>query len=152
MERVENDDQLAGVIAHEVGHITARHAVKRLQASYGAMLLQILAVETGKGEVATGVNLALNTIFSEYSQQDEFEADRLAVKYMRKAGYDPNEMVNFLKILREKQEKEPSRPKVYWRTHPNLPQRIAVTNKEIQGKLEFKDYLNIIQADDPVAH
>ena len=150
MDKIENDDQLAGVIAHEVGHITARHGVKRLQAFYGAMLVQILSMETKNSDVAAGVSLAISSLFTEYSQQDEFQADQLAVKYMKKAGYDPAQMIVFLEMLKEKQEKDPIRVYSYWRTHPHISRRIAVTNKEITGKLEFKDYLNIIQSDDPI--
>jgi len=150
IDKVQSDDQLAGVIAHEVGHINARHGVKRLQAAYGALLVQVLSMKTDNPEVAAGVNLAINSVFTEYSQQDEFEADELAIKYMKKAGYDPNAMVQFLTILQQEQEKAALRPYSYWRTHPHLSRRIAVTNKAITGKMEFKDYLNIIQADDPV--
>jgi len=150
IDKVKSDDQLAGVIAHEVGHINARHAVKRLQASYGAILLQALSIETESADVAAGVGLAINSMFSEYSQQDEFQADDLGVKYMKKAGFDPNAMVEFLEILRLEQEKAPVRSYSYWRTHPHLSMRIAVINKAIKGEMGFKDYLNIIQADDPV--
>jgi len=142
MDKVDSDDQLAGVIAHEIGHITARHGVKKIQSAYGAIALQVLSTEAG-GDVAAGVNVALNTLFSEYSQEDEFEADRLAVKYMKKAGYNPEGMVEFLKKLQGEQKKD-IRPYIYWKTHPNLSKRIAVVNKEIKGSMGFRDYLNLI--------
>lgn len=143
MDKLETDDQIAGVIAHEVAHITARHAVKRIQNAYGAMILQGLATQSN-AKVAQGVNFALISIFSEYSQQDEFEADRLGVKYLKKAGYDPNAMVQVLVELREDQEKGPVREYSYWRTHPFIPQRISVVNQAITGKMDFKDYLNLM--------
>jgi len=142
IDKVENDDQLAGVIAHEVGHITARHGVKRMQGAYAAMLLQIAATQAN-GSVAAGTNLALNSLFMEYSIQDEFEADRLSIKYLKKAGFDPAAVVTFLRKLREAQEKEPLKEFSYWRTHPNIPERIAVANRIVTGKLEFRDYLNM---------
>lgn len=140
LEKMDSDDEIAGVVAHEMGHITARHAVKRIQAAYGAMVLEIAAVQAGGGNAAA---LALNTIFSSYSQADEFEADRLAVKYIRAAGYDPNAVVTVLRKLREHEVKEPTRQFSYWRTHPYIAQRIAAANKEISGTLEFRDYLNL---------
>jgi len=143
LDKIENDDQLAGVIAHEVGHITAKHGIKRLQNAYGAMAIQVLASEAG-GNVAGGVGLALTSLFTAHSQQDEFQSDRLAVKYMRKAGFDPNEMVRFLEKLKKEKEKEPIRKFSYWRTHPHVSKRIAVVNQEITGKMEFKDYLKLI--------
>ena len=142
-DELETDDQIAGVVAHEVAHITARHAVKRIQNAYGAMILQGLATQSN-AKVAQGVNFALISIFSEYSQQDEFEADRLGVKYMKKAGYDPNAMVAVLTKLREDEEKGPAREYSYWRTHPFLSQRISVVNQAIMGKMDFKDYLNLM--------
>lgn len=146
LEEVDNDDELAGVIAHEVGHITARHGIKRMQNAYAALALQIASTQTN-ARVASGVNLAVNSLFLEYSQKDEFEADRLSVKYVKKAGYDPNAMVAFLKKLKAEGEKAPLRKFSYWRTHPYITQRIAVVNQEITGKLEFKDYLNLMGND-----
>ena len=140
---IENDDQLAGVIAHEVGHITARHGVKRMQAAYAAMVLQVAAATTAGGRAAAGTSLALTSLFMEYSQQAEFEADRLGVKYMKRAGYDPSQMASLLSKLKAKQDKEPLRPYSYWRTHPYLSQRVSVVNREATGQLEFKDYLNM---------
>lgn len=143
IDKIDNDDQLAGVIAHEVGHITARHGVKRMQAAYAAMVLQIASVQTN-AQVASGVNLALNSLFMEHSQQDEFEADRLSVKYVKKAGYDPQAMVAFLEKLKAEGAKEPLKKYSYWRTHPHISQRISIVNQEITGKLEFKDYINLL--------
>jgi len=142
IDKVHNDDQLAGVIAHEVGHITARHGVKRMQSAYAAMALQLAAATTGSS-AAAGANLALTSLFLEYSQQAEFEADRLSVKYLKKAGYDPTAMADFLGIMKTEKEKGPLNQFSYWKTHPNLSQRISVANQEVTGKLEFKDYLNM---------
>ena len=139
-DSVDNDDQLAGVIAHEVGHITAKHSIKRLQNVYGALMLQLLTAQKA-GEVSGGVNLALNSLFVAYSQEDEFMADKLSVKYMKKAGYDPREMVAFLGKIKKDHEKAPLKQITYWKTHPSPSKRIAIVNQEINGKLEFKDYV-----------
>ena len=144
LDKVKSDDELAGVIAHELGHITAKHGIKRVQSSYGALLAQILATQTN-ANVAGGVQLALASLFMEYSQADEYEADRLSVKYLKKAGYDPLGALGVLRKLKEEQEKADPQPFSYWRTHPHISKRIAVVNQEITGKLEFKDYLNLIE-------
>ncbi len=142
IDKSDSDDEIAGVIAHEVGHITAKHGIKRMQNAYMAIALQIASTQAG-GRVASGVGLALNSLFMEYSQEDEFEADRLGVKYLKKAGYDPKAMVTFLKKLKIEKEKASPSKYSYWRTHPNISQRISVVNQEITGKLEFRDYLNL---------
>ena len=143
IDRIGNDDQLAGVIGHEVGHITAKHAMKRLQAAYGATVLEGLAIATGKAAVAAGVDLTASSVLFANSREDEFEADRLGVKYMRKAGYDPRQMKLMLAKLLEYQAKQPPRPLNYWRTHPFVPERMARADAEAKGKTEYRDYLNM---------
>jgi len=143
LDKIENDDELAGVIAHEVAHITAKHGVKRMQNAYAAMIVQLAATQAN-GSVAQGTNLAITSLFLEHSQQAEFEADRLGVKYLKKAGYNPEGMIGFLEKLREEKSDARLRKFSYWKTHPNLSQRIGVVNQEITGTLEFRDYLNIM--------
>ncbi|MGE0268033.1 MAG: Maf family nucleotide pyrophosphatase [Candidatus Omnitrophota bacterium] len=143
LEHAKNDDQLAGVIAHEIGHITAKHGLKRLQASYGALLLQLASIES-RSNIGPGVNLALTSLFYEYSQNDELEADKLAVKYMEKAGYDPKEMMDFLETLRKEDDKKPLRRFSYFRTHPHIPERIANINQIVNGEMQFRDYIRLI--------
>jgi len=99
----------------------------------------------GGANVASGTNLALTSLFMEHTQQAEFEADRLSVKYLKKAGYDPAEMAAFLKIIKREKEKAPLRRFSYWKTHPNISQRISVVNQAVTGKLEFRDYLNLTE-------
>jgi len=144
IDQVESDDELAGVIAHEVAHITAKHGIKRLQAAYGSMLLQVTS-SVLTPEIAQGTNLALTSLFFEHSQQDEFLSDRLAVKYMKKAGYDPNGMISFFLKLKKENEKAPLKNFSYWKTHPYPAKRMAVVNQEITGKLGFRDYINLTE-------
>ncbi|MFA5087703.1 MAG: M48 family metallopeptidase [Candidatus Omnitrophota bacterium] len=143
VDKVANDDELAGVIAHEVGHIAAKHGMKKLQASYGYTLLQLLAVSSGDANLAQGTQTAYLALFLAFSREDEFQADQLAVRYMREAGYNPRAMVDFLIKLKEEQHKAPLATISYWRTHPYIGERIAMANKEITGQLGFKDYLNL---------
>ncbi|MFA5059663.1 MAG: Maf family nucleotide pyrophosphatase [Candidatus Omnitrophota bacterium] len=143
LDKAESDDELACVIAHEVGHITAKHAMKKIEAMYGYTFLKLLAVQSGSANLAQGVDAAFATMFTAYSQEDEFMSDRLGIKYAQKAGYDPNGMANFLKRLKKLEEKDTSRELNYWRTHPYTSKRISAANQEISGGLEFRDYLNL---------
>ena len=143
IDRAKSDDEIAGVIGHEVGHITAKHAIKRLQALYGYNILMVLSAASGSADLTRGVNAALTTVFLEYSREDEFMADKLGVKYAKKADFDPSGMARFLKSLHALQERESPKALNYWRTHPYIPQRISAVNQEISGELEFKDYLNL---------
>lgn len=143
IDRVSDDDELAGVIAHEVAHVTAKHSMKRLQGSYGALVLTGAAIATGEGALAAGADLSATSLLLRNSREDEFEADRLAVKYMKLAGFNPIKMSAMLGKLLEYQAKLPPRPRSYWRTHPFIPQRMAQAEAEAQGHVNFRQYLNI---------
>lgn len=143
VDNVDNDDQLACVIGHEAGHITAKHSIKKIQNMYGYAFLKILSIQAADSNISQGVDVAFVSLLTQYSQADEFLADRLGIKYAKKAGYDSAQMAVFLKKLAKIQQKEPPKQFSYWRTHPYVPQRIAAVNQVISGKLEFKDYLNL---------
>lgn len=148
IDKIKSDDELACVIAHEVGHVTAKHSVKKLQSLYGYNFLKILSAQTTKSaDFTQGVDLAFASVFLAYSREDEFLADKLGIKYAKKAGYNPEGMAGFLKKLSELQEKESAKQFSYWRTHPFISQRVAAANQEVSGSLEFKDYLNLIGED-----
>lgn len=142
LEKVKKDDELAGVLAHEIGHIAARHAVKRLQTSMAYSLLQALAVGTRTSpEAVRGAQVAFSQIFLAYARGDELMADRLAVRTMKRAGYDPYAMATFLEKLKEILREKPTAG-TYVRTHPYLSDRIRVVHEEIEGKMRFQDYIN----------
>ena len=146
MEAVGNDDQLACILAHEVGHVVARHSMKKLQAIMGYSVLRILmAAAPASGALSTGADVAFAEILLGYSREDELLADQLAVRYARLAGYDPKGMVDFLEKLREIDRRKPLRPKSYFRTHPYIPDRIRIVKQEMGEKASFEDYINIEQ-------
>ena len=143
IEKVKDDDELACVIAHEVGHIAARHQVKRLQTSLGYTLLQALAVGAKVDSRAIrGADIAATQLFLAYSRDDELQADRLGVRYAKRAGYDPKAMIRFLGKLDELEHEKPA-PRSYLRTHPYVSDRIRVVREETEGKMSFGDYMNL---------
>lgn len=149
MKAVKNDDELAAVLAHEIGHVAARHAVKRFETNLGAQLAQVAAVASGRASRgAQGLGVALQAAQLAYSRQDELEADRLAVKYMKAAGFDPKAILSFLKTLRQEQKKTLHylprgivRPQ-YALTHPFVPERIRAVKEALFGVADYVDYLN----------
>lgn len=143
-DKVSGDDELAGVISHEVGHIVARHGVKRMQAAYGYNILLLLASQAQTGSRGPGrAYAAISSLMLAYSRDDEIFADKLSVRYNKKAGYKPEGVVNFLNKLWEIQRKEPERPYISEKTHPYLSIRISKAKQEIYGKMDFTDYINI---------
>ncbi len=142
-DALKTDDELAAVVAHEVGHVTARHSMKRAQASTGMTILQIMTIVADQPEAAMGVSAMYTTLFTAYSRQDEFQADKLSVRYLTRAGYDPNAIVKVLTILEEESRKKGLGRISYFRTHPYIQERIGVVKREITGQLDFKSYLNL---------
>lgn len=147
LDKLKTDEQIAGVLAHEIAHITAKHGLKRIQNSYGSLLAQVAAIGSGDPQLAQGVNAIITSLYFAYSREDEYQSDELAVKYMKKAGFDPLGMVGVLDVLMQEEEKRPLGRANYFRTHPYPKERIAVVNKTITGKISFRDYLNLIGSD-----
>ncbi len=135
-----SDDELAGVIAHEIGHVAARHVAKHLQANLGFAVAIQLAQAAGVGAESAQVANSLYQLFSRgFSRQDELEADRLGIRYADRAGFNPRGLVDFFKVLEEEEREKPYRKAVpVWQsTHPLTSERIAKAQEELK-KVEGK--------------
>ena len=134
---VENEAELAGVIAHEIGHVVARHISKRSEkgqvislAALGAILAGIFLGGQAAGAIASTSIATAQTAMLKYSREDEEEADYLGLKFLEKAGYDRRGMITMLKKLRRLQGPVSTDPPAYLLTHPAIEERTA--NLEIQ--------------------
>jgi MAF protein len=144
LDMVKNDDELGGVIAHEVGHTVARHSIKKLQAIMGYSLIRIMTIPVAQNSAVTNAaDLAFTEIILGYGREDELLADQLAVRYTKLAGYDPHGMISFLERLQESKRRKPLKPKSYFKTHPYVPDRIRVVKQELGERVDFSDYINI---------
>lgn len=95
-----SEAELAGVIAHEIGHVTARHSAERQGAGLLASLgVTLLGVATGSSELANMAGYGAQAYIQGYSRDQEMEADMLGLRYMTGAGYDPDAMASFLQTL-----------------------------------------------------
>ncbi|MBI5149954.1 MAG: M48 family metalloprotease [Candidatus Omnitrophica bacterium] len=136
LDKLTSDDQVAAVLAHEIGHCAARHTVKKFQAALGYDLISRIVLSQIGGDqareiTALSTNAVMNIVFSGYSRQDEFEADRLGVKYAYLACYDPRGSVETFKIL-EAGSQGPDVP-LFLRSHPYLRDRIGMVEEEIRS-------------------
>ncbi len=129
---VENEDELAGVISHEIGHVVARHIAKRSEkgqkltlASIGAILAAIFVGGQAAGAILTSTVAANQTAMLKYSRDDEEEADYLGLKFMKGAGYDTHAMITMLKKFRRITGPASSDPPAYLLTHPAIEERTA---------------------------
>jgi predicted Zn-dependent protease len=148
VQKTGNDDELAGVIAHEVAHITTRHAVKRYEGGLGLQIVQLATLAARQGAAARGVGVAARAAQLAYARQDELEADRLAVKYLNAAGFDPKGILTFLEKLQGVHRATPHymprgvvRPE-YGMTHPYISERLRAVKEELFGVADYIDYLN----------
>ena len=145
LKLVRSDDELASVLGHEMGHVVARHIVKRIQGAMGLQALELLVIASRSSDpnLRAGTDLALASILTAYSQSDELQADRLGTRYLKKAGFQPLAAIDFMTRLRDYTYKQPSRRFSYFRTHPYFADRIRVIRGEATGQIQFDDYINL---------
>ena len=140
----QNEAQLAGVIAHEIGHITAKHTAKRYTKNVGTNLF-VNILNTLSNNLALGnlINQTAGLYLLSYSREQEYQADTLAVRYMARAGFKTDEMANFFQIMKNHSEMVrkiqniPNRknPSDLLSTHPSSTKRI----KEVIDKSRDKN-------------
>ncbi|MEZ5934891.1 MAG: M48 family metalloprotease [Alphaproteobacteria bacterium] len=172
----ENEAEVAGVMAHEIGHVTARHSAQRYSrgvlAQGGVTLGAVLAGVLGGGNLAKTVQQAGATgaqaYLAGYSRDQEFQADDLGVRYLTRAGYDPTAMATFLEKLGRQsdlarklagKEDAPDPSTSMFATHPRTPDRVlraaenAAQTGAAAGRVDRDQYLQridgLIYGDDP---
>lgn len=144
LEVLESRDELAAVLAHELGHVSGRHSVRALRsANIAGTVLTIFDIIVALGAAAAGVPAAgdlvratgfLTTmiIFQGYSRAYEAQADRLGIQYMKKAGYQPKAMISvFEKFIKLREEEGKKERLTILSSHPALEERIQ----------QVKDYI-----------
>jgi beta-barrel assembly-enhancing protease len=140
----DEESELAGVMAHEIAHVCARHGTKQATKSdivqVGAMVATIFIPYTWAGyAIYQGMQFAIPMTFLKFTRVDEAEADYLGLQYMYKAGYDPNSFVSFFEKVQADEKKQPGTiPKVF-STHPPTPERIVAAQNEIAKILPARD-------------
>jgi predicted Zn-dependent protease len=128
-----NDDELAGVLAHEIAHIAARHSVKKLQSVLGYQIIMGIILGTAG---SSSVNQAIDVVFSlvslGYSRQDETLADKLAVRYTRRANFDPRGIISFFRKLQADSQRS-GRPaqNEFLSSHPDIENRIRFVEEQL---------------------
>ena len=146
MAYLNSEAELAAVLGHEVGHVTARHSVKQqagaTAAGVGAMVVGIL---TGSGDLANVANMAGGALISGYGRDMELEADELGAEYLNRIGYEPEAMIDVVRLLKNQEmlevqmaRQENRKPRVYhgvFASHPDNDTRLQEVVKAA-GKVQ----------------
>jgi len=135
IEQADREDQLAGIMGHEIGHVVRRHSVKQLEkrerGEVGLVMLCTLtrACRTLGGQVA--IDVGANALVARYSQRDEAEADSEGVVNTMRAGIDPEGLPSFFQKLLDIQKQQPTAVEAFFSTHPTDQSRVAATRRQI---------------------
>jgi len=136
--RAGTESELAGVIAHELAHVAARHGTRQASrgqvAQIASLPLIFLGGWTGYA-VQQAAGLAVPLTFLKFSRDFEREADVLGLQYMYAAGYDPTAFVDFFEKLQAEEKKKPGTLSDVFRSHPPTEDRIKEAQKNIQNWL-----------------
>jgi beta-barrel assembly-enhancing protease len=136
IEFAEEEDEIAGAMAHEIAHVAARHmtrrATKSALANLGTLPLSILLGSWGGVAVRQAANVAVPMTFLSFSRKDEAQADYLGLQYMYEAGYDPAGIISMFEKLDALNRKKPGAFGRLLATHPMDSDRIQKAQKEIE--------------------
>lgn len=138
---IEDEDSLAGILSHEIAHVTQRHIASRIDRSkylsIGTLAALVGAIFAGGGEASgaliAGSMATTQAAMLSYSRDDESDADKFGLQYMLRAGYNPEGMAKAFQVLQSKSFSAGSDFPTYLSTHPNISARIATVNSFVRG-------------------
>jgi predicted Zn-dependent protease len=135
IERATKMDQLAGVLGHEIGHVTRRHSIQQMQkaqkANVGVTLACVLTRVCESSAAQAAINVGAGAVFAKFSRSDEAEADAEGVKNVVRAGIDPNGIPEMFKILLDERKSRPAGVEAWFTTHPLEEDRIQASEAQI---------------------
>lgn len=130
--RLENEDQLAGVLGHEIGHVIHRHGAERMATSgfIQGLIQSVLIGSGGDGSVAQIANVVGNYSSMKYGREQELESDDFGVRLMIEANYDPENLIGVMDILEE--ASGGSKTPEFQSSHPSPENRRAKIKEAIE--------------------
>jgi predicted Zn-dependent protease len=156
MAYMESEADLAGVIGHEIGHVTARHGAQRATrqqtAGIGVLAASVLGAVLGVGDVASQVSQSVAAGYvASYSREQELQADQLGAEYLSRNRYDPQNMVDVIRVLKRQEQFAADQAKAEGRTprqggdwlasHPSNEQRLQQIT-QIAAGYKGTDYVD----------
>ena len=138
----DEEAELAGVMAHEIAHVCARHATRQLTRAQYANFATIPLIFVGGGigyAAYEAMGLGLPVAFMSFQRGFEAEADYLGLQYDYKTGYDPQAYISFFEKIQAQEKKKPGFMDKTFATHPQTPDRIEASQKEIATILPARE-------------
>jgi predicted Zn-dependent protease len=139
--KADSEAELAGVMAHEIAHVAARHGTRQASratiANFATIPLIFMGGWTGYG-IRQAASVLVPVGFLKFSRGFESEADMLGLEYMYKAGYDPTAFVDFFEKIQTLEKRKPGTMSKVFSTHPMTDDRIKAAQKNIQDLLKAK--------------
>src|ERR1051326_422799 len=139
--KAENEAELAGVMAHEIAHVAARHGTRQATrgqlANIATIPLIFMGGWAGYG-IRQGASILIPMGFLSFSRAFESEADMLGLEYMYKTGYDPTAFIDFFEKIETLEKRKPGTMAKVFSTHPMTDDRIRAAQKNIQDLLKAK--------------
>ncbi len=138
----DNEAEMAGVMAHEIGHVAARHGTRQATRGEIAQIGSIVPLIAVGGMAGYGIYQAMGLVvpmgFLKFSRNFESEADMLGIEYMYKSGYDPGAFVDFFEKVQSQEKRKPGTMSKLFSSHPPTDDRIRHSQEIIQKYLKAK--------------
>lgn len=141
----ENESELAGVMAHEIAHVTARHTTERMTKAQLMQFATLPALFLGgywtQQAIYSGLGMGVSLAVMGITRKSEAEADQLGTQYLWNSEYDPQAFISFFEKLQAKEKNKPGKFGSFWRTHPSNEDRITMVQKEIAFLPHKEEYV-----------
>ncbi|MEE9316125.1 MAG: M48 family metallopeptidase [bacterium] len=141
LREMDDEAQLAGVVAHEIGHVVWRHGAKRLEKAFGysaIILLGEILTKKDLSQLRQYTSFLFSLMLQGYSRKNEFEADNAGVRYSLAAGYDPKGISDFFEKLKAMEKRPPTKFETLFRSHPPTGDRIERIQLYLE-QVEFEE-------------
>jgi predicted Zn-dependent protease len=151
INNADNAAELAGVIAHEISHVTARHSTEMISRQYGLQMLATVVLGQNPGQLSQiAAQIVAGGALARFSRQAEEEADERGIQAMAAAGYNPIGMATMFEELLEHRKGQPGRVEQFFSTHPLTEDRARVARDRAnrlgnRGMLDEPEFQNVRQ-------